>query len=969
MGVFEIRKTKRAFRKGFRPRRRRCSPGMEGLESRQLLATIAVNAAQVVRSVDTQLLGVNVAWYDSVLNTPQTQQMVQAAGLTMFRFPGGSSSDDFHFNAPPTYNGEGTDGSMASFISSVNGVGMATVDYGSGSPQEAAAFLAYLEAPVGNTTVIGAGQEWNDSTNSWQTVNWQTAGYWASLRAAAPLAQDDGLNFLRLDHPAPFNVPYWEVGNEEYGSWEIDHHTVQHDPATYIAFAKQFQELAATIDPSISIGVDVQSPGTDFNNWIGNILEQAKSQGFTIGFLSDHNYVQAPGSESDSNLLLDTVTGTDSDPSDPGNPYNWAQRAADYESDLTTYLGASAASKVQLFTTEFNSVYSDPGKQTTSLVNGLFLADSLGALLETPYDAADVWDLRNGYASGGNDSSSLYGWRQGGDYGLIGSPGGTAPASGPYVPYPTYFAEELASKIIQAGGNVVQASSSDPNLTTYAVLEPDGHLDLLVINKSASSAITGAFQLANFAPAAQATVWQYGEAQDTAQSETTNGASALANFTADLTVSGSTFSYSFPAYSMTVLDLGRAASGTAGPTITKAATAAPSPVTGMTTVLSVTATDPSGNAGLTYTWLATGTPPAPVTYSANSSNSAGSVTATFSKAGSYTFEVTVADPAGYVATSSVTVTVNQTLSSIKVSPGPVTLPAAGTQQFSAIADDQFGNPMSSQPTVAWSVSSGAGTIGAATGLYTAPKSAGSATVKATGGAFSGSASVSVLAPPTTSTTVVYSLVNSWSGGFQGGITITNTGTTTLLDWTLSFTFAATITQIWDATVLSHSGNSYVIGNAGYNSTIAPGQSVSFGFLGSFADAPVAPSNYLVNGSASGTQAPPPPPPPPTGGALSATVTFADVNDWGSGFTGSLTLTNTGSSAINGWTLSFDFIGAISSIWNASLVSQTGNQYVLQNASYNASIAPGQSVTIGFNASPGHPTSGPTEYSLNGVAIS
>ena len=964
MSVFEIRNTNRAFRPRFRPRLSRCCPRIEGLESRQLLATISVNAAQVVRGLNTQLLGVNVAWYDSVLNTPQTQQMVEAAGLTMFRFPGGSSSDDFHFNAAPTYNGEGTDGSMASFIASVNGVGMATIDYGSGSPQEGAAFLAYLEAPVGNTTVIGSGPEWNDSTNSWQTVNWQTAGYWASLRAQAPLAKDDGLNFLRLDHPAPFNVPYWEVGNEEYGSWEIDHHTVQHDPATYITFAKQFENLAATIDPSISVGLDVQSPGIDFNNWIANILQQSKSQGLTIGFLSDHNYVQAPGSESDSNLLLNTATGANSDPSDPGNPYNWAVRAADYETDLTTYLGSSVASKVQLFTTEFNSVYSGPGKQTTSLVNGLFLADSLGALLETPYNGADVWDLRNSYSTGGNDPSSLYGWRQGGDYGLIGSPGGTAPATGSYVPYPTYFAEELASKIIQAGGNVVQASTSDPNLTTYAVLEPNGHLDLLVINKSASSALSGAFQLANFNPAAQATVWQYGEAQDTAQSQSTTGASALANFTANLAVSGSTFNYSFPAYSMTVLDLGRASSGTAGPTITKVAAAAPSPVTGTTTVLSVTATDPSGNSALTYTWAAMGTPPAPITYSAIGTNAAQSVTATFSKAGSYTFQVTVSDRGGYIATSSVTVAVNQSLTAIKVSPATLTLAAKGQQQFSATANDQFGNPMATQPALAWSVASGGGTI-ASSGLYTAPNAAGSATVKATSGAVSGTAGVTVLAPPTTSTSVAYSLVNSWSTGFQSSITITNTGTTTLTNWTLSFNFAATITQIWDATVASHSGSFYVIQNAGYNSTIEPGQSVSFGFLGSSGGAPVAPSNFLVNGAASGGTGSP----PPSSGALSATVAFADVNDWGTGFTGSLTLTNTGSSPISGWMLSFDFVGSISSFWNASITSHAGNQYVIENASYNSVIGPGQSVTIGFNASPGHPSSGPTNYKLNGVAIS
>jgi hypothetical protein len=820
-------------------------PSAEPLEGRELLATVSVNAGQVVRAVDTQLLGVNVDWWDSNLNTGQTQQMVQGAGLTMFRFPGGSSSDDFHFNAPPTYNGEGTDASIASFIASVNGVGLATVDYGSGSPQEAAAFLAYLEAPVGNTTPIGSGQEWNDSTGAWQTVNWQTAGYWAGLRAAAPLTVDDGLNFLRLDHPAPFNVPYWEVGNEEYGSWEIDHHTAQHDPATYITFAKQFAGYAAQIDPSISIGLDVGSPG-DNNNWTANILQQSAVQGFMPGFLSDHNYVQAPGSESDSNLLLDTVSDTGSDPSDPGNPYDWAVRAADYQSLLTKYLGA-AGKNVQLLATEYNSVYSDPGKQTTSLVNGLFVADSIGAMLETPYNGADVWDLRNGYATGGNASSSLYGWRQGGDYGLIGSPGGSAPATGTYVPYPTYFAEQLASKIVQAGGSVVQAASSDPNLTVYAVVEPDGHLDLLVINKSATSALTGQFQLANFQPASQAQAWQYGEAQDTAQSQTTNGQSSLASFTATLAVSGSTFSYAFPAYSMTVLDLGKVSSSGAGPTITQAASASPSPVLGTTTVLSVSATDPAGTSSLTYTWATTGTPPAPVTFSANGNNAARSVTATFASAGSYTFQVTVSDPSGYAATSSVTVSVNQTLSAVKVSPASITVAEGQKQPFAAVAYDQFGNPMSPQPAFAWSVSRGIGTIGASSGIYAAPQTTGTATVQAASGGVAGTASVTVSPPASISATVTYTLYSSWNTGFNAGIVITNTGTTAIDGWTLQFQFAATITSIWNAIIVGHSGSQYTLQNASYNATIAPGQSVTVGFLGTPGGAPAPPTNYILNG--------------------------------------------------------------------------------------------------------------------------
>src|SRR5262245_13231203 len=140
-------------------------PGLEHLEVRNLLAAVTVNAGQVIRPVKTQLLGANLAWWDSNLNTPQTQQMVQAAGLTAFRFGGGSSSDSLHFNNPAPFGNPTSYSNMASFINSVNGQGMATLDYGSGSPQEAAAFLAYLNAPVGNTTVIGNGQQWNDSTN------------------------------------------------------------------------------------------------------------------------------------------------------------------------------------------------------------------------------------------------------------------------------------------------------------------------------------------------------------------------------------------------------------------------------------------------------------------------------------------------------------------------------------------------------------------------------------------------------------------------------------------------------------------------------------------------------------------------------------------------------------------------------------------------------------------------------------
>ncbi len=194
-----------------------------------------------------------------------------------------------------------------------------------------------------------------------------------------------------------------------------------------------------------------------------------------------------------------------------------------------------------MLATEFNSVYANPGKQSTSLVNGLFVADALGGLLKTEYNGADVWDLRNGWGTGNNNAATLYGWRQGGDYGLLGSSGGPAPATGTYIPYPTYFAEQLVSKLAHTGDTVVYSSSSDANLDVFAVKQANGHLELMLINKSATSSVTGQFQINGFTPFTQAQLWQYGIAQDTAQSQTTDGHSALANSTAPLTVTGSEF--------------------------------------------------------------------------------------------------------------------------------------------------------------------------------------------------------------------------------------------------------------------------------------------------------------------------------------------------------------------------------------------------------------------------------------------
>jgi chitinase len=97
-------------------------------------------------------------------------------------------------------------------------------------------------------------------------------------------------------------------------------------------------------------------------------------------------------------------------------------------------------------------------------------------------------------------------------------------------------------------------------------------------------------------------------------------------------------------------------------------------------------------------------------------------------------------------------------------------------------------------------------------------------------------------------TAAFTKVSDWGTGWEGKYTITN-GPATITSWRVEFDLPAgtTITTHWDA-VRSGSGNHYIFGNAGWNGTLGPGASISFGFNGA---GPGTPANCTVNGSACG----------------------------------------------------------------------------------------------------------------------
>ncbi|MEB3360206.1 MAG: glycoside hydrolase family 9 protein [Synechococcales bacterium] len=94
--------------------------------------------------------------------------------------------------------------------------------------------------------------------------------------------------------------------------------------------------------------------------------------------------------------------------------------------------------------------------------------------------------------------------------------------------------------------------------------------------------------------------------------------------------------------------------------------------------------------------------------------------------------------------------------------------------------------------------------------------------------------------------------------------------------------------------------------------------------------------------------------------------FSITNDWGSGFTAGFAITNTGQTALNGWTVEFNAPFQITNIWNAEIVERRGDRYTIRSASWNRAIAPNQTISFGFNGKNSNGvTVEPTNLKLNG----
>jgi hypothetical protein len=428
-------------------------------------STVTVNAASGIARLAATPVGANAAVWDSHLYEAAVPALLSDAGVRLVRYPGGSTADGYHWqsNTGSSYAANTFDSYMW-VVQSAMAAAIITVDYGSGTPQEAAGWVQY--ANMGGPNYNGPVPTYGGGSATGQR----------------------------------YHIKYWEIGNEIYGNttyggdWETDNNNP--GPAVYAQLFTQYSAAMKAVDPSIKIGAVLTAPG----NWPDGVTNALSPQPWNDTVLSTacsaadfvivHWYPQSPGAESDPGLLATAQSGSSSTPSVPS-------MVATLKSLIAQYCG-SHANDVEILVTETNSVSYNPGKQTTSLVNGLFLADSIMTWLENGVSNVDLWSIHNGAVCGNNDSSSLYGSSGYGDYGFLSSGAVCSTAIEPpaETPFPAYYGVQMLKHVVEPGATALSVTSSAALVSAHAVQGADGHVNVLLVNQdpAVSYAVTVSLQ-------------------------------------------------------------------------------------------------------------------------------------------------------------------------------------------------------------------------------------------------------------------------------------------------------------------------------------------------------------------------------------------------------------------------------------------------------------------------------------------
>jgi hypothetical protein len=420
----------------------------ESIEQTTLSSTVTVNidAGTTLSKVSKYVYGHNAAAWGGKLNeSTQAVKDINALAPNIIRWPGGSMSNDHFWKAtsqatcpkdlPPTYvykdllygsNNNGWTMSVDNFYSllaKTNSVGSICVNY------------SYARIGTSADPVL----------------------------AAAKYAAD----WVRYDNG---RTRYWEIGNENFGSWEVGYtidQTLNKDgqPKTISGdlygkhckvFIEEMRKAAKEVGNDIKIGVVAMDSHVTYNavqmNWNSGMMKQ-------VGNLADYMIVHSYHTPYDENSTVSTIL----------NSYT---RSKDIKQYVTTGLKTSINhDPLPMALTEWN-IFAVGSKQGVSYINGIHGALVLGELIKNQYGDGIRWDLVNGWSNGDNHAILADG----------------EPGIARYTPrapfyYMYYFQKFFGDKFIQS------TVTGSTDVVSYASKFSSGQSGIVLVNKGTSEKV------------------------------------------------------------------------------------------------------------------------------------------------------------------------------------------------------------------------------------------------------------------------------------------------------------------------------------------------------------------------------------------------------------------------------------------------------------------------------------------------
>ena len=415
--------------------------------------TVTMDASSIITKIPLSVFGHNAVWWmGPTITEPAAVTQITNLRPHILRFPGGSSSDVYFWNAIQGVNPP----DAPALIKDKDGVDKVPgYIYGKTTYNWQCSLDNYyaLLQQTNNQGII--------------TVNFGYSRYGTGadpVAAAAHLAAD----WVRYDNG---RTRYWEIGNENYGDWEWGYRINpalnkdgQPEFLTGALYAKHFnvfvdsmKKAATEIGKTIYIGAVTAEAAPEawqtntLKTWNSGMMPATNNK---VDFYVAHNYFTPYDQNSNAAVVLSSALTV------PAQMIGY----------ITQTLQANGAGIKPIVMDEWN-MWAKDSKQQVSNTSGVFAVLVMGETLKNKYGMCARWDLLNG-------------WSEGNDHGLF-SPG-DEPGIAKWSPRPSFyylyfFQQNLGDRLISS---TVQGSG---DIKAYASTYSSGEANVSVVNTGAAA--------------------------------------------------------------------------------------------------------------------------------------------------------------------------------------------------------------------------------------------------------------------------------------------------------------------------------------------------------------------------------------------------------------------------------------------------------------------------------------------------